>query len=366
MSFFKNLLPGANKAAVGLTFASLIVGGWILPACSAQPGAGASEESSRDVLASIGPDAVTRTEVEVEAKSGLEQAEMQKLQCEANYERTVHQVMETTLQRVVRDRILTEEATAQGVTREELLAGEVDSKVGEVTEAEVDAFYTQNQAQMRQPKEQVAPRIRQHLGQKKRDELYQEYMAGLEAKRQVDYKFGPYRVEVAATGPSRGPATAAVTLIEFSDFQCPFCSRVVPTLDKVKEKYGDKVQVVFRHFPLQFHAQAQKASEASMCAHDQEKFWEMHDLLFEEQSALQVADLKEKAQRLGLKEDAFNECLDSGKYKERVQEDQREGVLAGVSGTPAFFINGRFISGAQPFENIAKIIDEELARVAAK
>lgn len=364
MTFLKTFRPNAGKEALALAVIALGAGIWILPACSAQTGAESSEAADSDVLATIGANSVTRAEIQTEAESGLEQAKMQKLQCESTYERTVHQVMETTLERVVRDRVLTEEAKTRGITREELIEAEVEAKVGEVSDEEVDAFYAQNQAQIRQPKEQVAAQIRQHLGRQVRDTVYNDFITGLEAKSNVDYKLGPYRVEVAAEGPSKGPDSAPVTIVEFSDFQCPYCSRVVPSMNKVHEKYGDKVQVVFRHFPLQFHAEAQKAAEASLCAHDQGKFWEMHDLMFEEQSSLQVADLKDKAKRLELEEAAFGECLDSGKYFEAVQEDMRAGVLAGVSGTPAMFINGRFVSGAQPYENIAEVIDEELARLS--
>jgi protein-disulfide isomerase len=174
------------------------------------------------------------------------------------------------------------------------------------------------------------------------------------------------RVEVAADGfPSKGPANAPVTIVEFSDFECPFCSRVVPTLDQVHEKYGEKVRLVFRQFPLHsIHPNAQKAAEASLCAHDQGKFWEMHDLMFEEQKQLTVAQLKEKARRLELDGGRFDQCLDSDRHADAVRQDLRDGMVVGVTGTPAMFVNGRFISGAVPFEQLAQIVDEELAKVA--
>ena len=355
----------ASKASLGLAAIALVGCALLLPACGAQGGADASEGSGSDVLATIGSEKVTRSEIAKEAEEGLYQAEMQKLQCESNYKRTVHQVMETTLQSFVRDRLVDQEAKARGVSREELIQAEVDGKLGEVTDEAVDNFYNENQAQIRQPKENVAPQIRQHLARQQRETAYGAFIEGLEAKEQVEYKLGPYRIEVSTEGASKGPKSAPVTLVEFSDFQCPYCSRVVPTLKQVEEKYGDQVRVVFRHFPLNFHKEAQKASEASLCADDQGKFWEMHDLLFEEQRSLQVADLKEKAERLELDTEKFNSCLDSNKYYEQVQEDIREGVRAGVSGTPAMFVNGRFLSGAQPFEALAAVIDEELERAGA-
>jgi len=139
---------------------------------------------------------------------------------------------------------------------------------------------------------------------------------------------------------------------------------VNPTLKQVEDKYGDKVRVVFRDFPLvQIHKDAAKAAEAGECAHEQGKFWEMHDRLFADQSKLQVEALKQKATEIGLDAEKFNQCLDSSKYAAEVQKDVDEGARYGVTGTPAFFINGRMLGGAQPVEAFMQVIDEELARV---
>jgi protein-disulfide isomerase len=136
---------------------------------------------------------------------------------------------------------------------------------------------------------------------------------------------------------------------------------VIPTLEQVKQNYGDKVRLVFRQFPLNIHPNAQKAAEASLCANDQGKFWEMHDLMFAAQRQLTVENLKEKAQRLELDTAAFGQCLDSDKYAAQVQADLEAGMQAGVTGTPAMFINGIPISGAVPYEQLAQVIDAELA-----
>lgn len=163
--------------------------------------------------------------------------------------------------------------------------------------------------------------------------------------------------------PARGPEDAAVTVIEFSDFQCPFCARFsAQTLPTVLENYGDRVRFVFRDFPLNsIHPFAAKAAEAAECADDQESFWDYHDLLFENQNALDVDSLKGHAASLDLDVAAFDECLDSGKYTEEVAKDLEDGAAAGVRGTPAFFINGRLISGAQPYQVFAAAIDAALA-----
>jgi len=172
----------------------------------------------------------------------------------------------------------------------------------------------------------------------------------------------PVRVSVEAIGPSLGPEAAPVTIVEFSDFQCPFCARVVATLKQVREKYGDKVRLVFRQFPLSFHPHAAKAAEASLCAHEQGKFWDMHEAMFANQQALYPEQLKAKAAELGLNAESFNQALDSGKYAGAVEADLAAGQSAGVSGTPAIFINGRFVNGAVPLEQITAIIDDELRR----
>jgi protein-disulfide isomerase len=170
------------------------------------------------------------------------------------------------------------------------------------------------------------------------------------------------KVDIPEDSPSFGPATAKVTIVEFSDFECPFCSRVGPTLTKIKETYAKDVRVVFRHQPLPFHPNAKLAAEASMAAHEQGKFWEFHDKLFSNQKALDRASLEKYAQELGLNVGKFKAALDSGKFKAKVEADMAAGSAVGANGTPTFFINGREFVGAQPFENFKKFIDEEIAK----
>lgn len=174
-----------------------------------------------------------------------------------------------------------------------------------------------------------------------------------------------YKVPVGEAH-TKGPEDAKVTIVEWSDFQCPFCSRVNPTLAQVREEYPEKVKIVFRQFPLSIHPNAWKAAEASLCAHEQGEFWAMHDAMFADQRNLGVDSLKTMAEELGLDTEEFATCLDSDEYSDAVQADFDAGREAGVSGTPAMFINGRFISGAVPFEQIASVIDSELSRMKAE
>jgi len=170
------------------------------------------------------------------------------------------------------------------------------------------------------------------------------------------------KVDVPAEAPAFGPKNAKVTIVEWSDFECPFCSRVAPTLAKIKEQYGKEVRVVFRHQPLPFHQSAKLAAEASMAAHEQGKFWEMHDKLFSNQKALSRPSLEKYAEELRLDMGKFRQALDSGKFRAAIEADSSAGSAVGANGTPTFFINGRQFVGAQPFESFKSAIDEELAR----
>ncbi len=172
-----------------------------------------------------------------------------------------------------------------------------------------------------------------------------------------------YKVD-AGNAPAVGPKSAPVQIVEFSDFQCPFCSRVVPTVKQIEEKYKGKVRLAFRQYPLPFHDHAQLAAEASMAANEQGKFWEMHDKLFANQQALNRPDLEKYAQEIGLNVEKFKADLDGNKFKTAVAADvaYANGLGGGGFGTPTFFINGKKIAGAMPFESFASIIDEELKK----
>jgi len=170
-----------------------------------------------------------------------------------------------------------------------------------------------------------------------------------------------YKIDVGSS-PVSGPKDAKVTLIEFSDFQCPFCGRVTPTIKKIKDTYGDQVRVVFKHLPLSIHPKAPAAHAAAEAAHQQGKFWEMHDQIFANQRAMSPEQYEKYAQSLGLDVAQFDKDRNAPQLKQRIDADAQLAAKLGVSGTPAFFINGRYLSGAQPFEAFKRIIDEELGK----
>jgi protein-disulfide isomerase len=178
--------------------------------------------------------------------------------------------------------------------------------------------------------------------------------AAAEPAAKVDIKIGD--------APVKGPASAPVTLIEFSDFQCPFCSRVNPTLKQIEDEYRGKIKIAFRNFPLPFHDKAHLAAEAALAANEQGKFWQMHDKLFANQQALDRPNLEKYADEIGLNMPKFKAALDSGKFKEKVDQDQKEGSSFGATGTPTFFVNGTRLVGAQPVETFKAAIDAELKK----
>ncbi|WP_373045561.1 thioredoxin domain-containing protein [Vulgatibacter sp.] len=277
-----------------------------------------------------------------------------------------HKMRQAGLEAMVAKKLVEAEAKKKGVTEEELLKAEVESKITPPTEAEIKAFYDQQSAsgQPLPPYEQVKDRIAQYLTGDQQRKVMIAYFDQLKAAAKVEINLPEPvqpKVEVAATGPSKGPENAPVTIVAFSDFECPFCSRVNPTIEQVMKEYDGKVKFVFRDYPLPFHAKAPKASEAAHCAEEQGKFWEMHDVLFANQKALEVTDLKKHAGTIaGIDQAKFDACLDSDKHAETVKKNMEAGEEAGVQGTPAFFVNGTPLSGALPFEEFKKVIDSEL------
>ena len=322
------------------------------PAGDAQAAEQAGSGSEDAVLAEVGGVPITGVRVEEDLA-----AELQRI------DRERHELVERGMEQAIQRELLTLEAAAKEVEVDELL-NQLYADIPEPTEGQVDAFYEARKSQINQPKETVAPQIVNYLRQQERQKVYNDLLTELRDRYEVRRFMEPMRVEVAsaASAPTLGPSDAPVTIVEFSDFQCPYCQRLAPTLDKVVEEYGDKVRLVFRQFPLPIHADAQKAAEASLCAADGGKFWEMHDKMFENIQQLSVDQLKASAAALGLDEEAFGACLDSGKHAAAVADDLQAGRAAGVTGTPAMFVNGRFLSGAVPYEQLAALIDDELER----
>jgi len=170
-----------------------------------------------------------------------------------------------------------------------------------------------------------------------------------------------YDIELG-DAPIRGSESATITIVEWADFQCPFCVRVNPTLDQIQKEYGDKVRIAFKHLPLSMHAKARAAHQAAEAAHRQGKFWEMHDRIFESPKDLNPETYLRYANEMGLDIDRYNSDFSSTSVRKAIDENLAAATKLGVSGTPSFFVNGRFLSGAQPYGSFARVIDEELAK----
>jgi protein-disulfide isomerase len=315
---------------------------------------GASPSGSGGVAAKVGDKNITLAELDSKAAANLMKVRQQEFDVRAQ-----------ALDQMIQDELFEREAKAKGVTKDKLIETEIAAKAPAPTQAEVDAYYEANKARMgTQTKEQISPQISAMLKQQKMAGVQADYVKALRQKYGVKVLIEPPRVEVSTDDdPVRGGgAGAPVTIVEFSDFQCPYCSKAEGVVDEVMKKYGDKVRLVYRDYPLSFHPNAENAAMASECAQEQGKYWEMHKAMFANQAKLLATDLVETAGTLGMDKDKFKACLDTGKFRTEVQKDFQDGQKAGVSGTPTFFINGVMIVGARDVASFTEIIDRELDR----
>jgi len=283
-------------------------------------------------------------------------------------EEQIYNLKRQRIDALINERLLAEEAKKRSISVPALMDAEVTSKVGLVTEQEIENFYQANKA--RYPGEESAAReqIRSFLQNQKLQARREAFLQSLRAGAKVVVNLKPpavQRVEVKTDGAAfKGPAKAPVTMVEFTDFHCPFCKRALSTIAEIEAKYSDKVKIVFRDFPIdQLHPQARRGHEAARCANEQGKFWAYHDLLYENAPKTGLEDLKAYAKLAGLNLQSFETCFTAGKYKAAVEKDLEEGRRLGVTGTPAFFINGRLVSGAQPLDAFVRVIDDELGRL---
>ncbi len=327
----------------------------------AKPTAAAEEvQDPKAPVARWGGETVTAADLDEVVKKDLRRAENE-------YRERAYEMKKAALDSLIAKRLVEAKAKAAGKTTEQFIESEVLAKIPDPSPDEVKDLYDRAKASGRPvpPLEQARPEIVRFLKQQKAQEALRAYYDRLRAEAKVEVllpAWHPPRIEVAADGPARGPAKAPVTIVEFSDFECPYCGRAEAVVNEVLAKYGDKVRLVYRDYPLPFHPNAPKAAEAAHCAGDQGKYWEMHGKLFANHRALAVDSLKGYAKDLGLDAAKFAACLDSGQKAKMVEANRKAGDDAGVNGTPAFFVNGILISGAQPFEAFQPVLDAELAR----
>lgn len=275
------------------------------------------------------------------------------------------QVRSDTLTGMIQQKLIANEAAARKVSEADLLQTEVDAKSAAPTPEEVSQYYEKMKSRMGgKTFDEVKGDIEKVLKAQKSNERRAQFLTELSTKNEVKIMLEPPRstITLRATAPIMGPADAPVTIVEWSDYQCPFCKRAHPTIEQVMNEYKGKVRFSHLDYPLPFHPMAVPAAEAVHCAGDQGKFWEYHKNLYEAPGDLSAADLAKRATDLGLDSAAFEACTASNKHDALIKTNYDDGAALGVTGTPAFFINGRMLVGAQPIEQFRDIINDELSR----
>jgi len=276
-----------------------------------------------------------------------------------------------SLDSLIDARLIGEEAKKRGVSPDAFLAAELGGKSAPVSEADIAAFYEQNKARLDGDPAKWRDQIRTYLQEHRETASRAELMKRLRGSAEVKVFLAPpepYRAKLDLAGAQvRGPNAAPVTLVEFSDFHCPFCRQVQPVLIQILQKYGTRVRLVYKDMPIDgLHPQARGVAEAARCAADQGRFWEFHDKVYANPPDGSAGRLQDYASQVGIDAQRFEACRSSRKHESGVQRDVQEGADLGITGTPAFFVNGRFLSGSQPFETFTRIIDEELATGSAR
>lgn len=328
----------------------------------------AAAQSNSKIVATVDGQNVTEQQLLQAASGELSRLNANRPQPQSAYDRARLEILWKALDSIIEDRLIAAQVAKGSLTREQLLNAEIESNVETPSPEEVERFYEANKAQIPGPKAQALPQVRQYLIDSSRKRYHDMFVNNLRRTFKVTTYLDPLRAQIVTAGyPSRGPANAPVTIVEFADFECPFCGALYPTMKQIEKNYADKVRLVYRQFPLtNVHPHAQKAAEASLCANEQKHFWDFYDSLFGDQSKLSIADLKQRAQTLGLDTNAFNTCIDSGKQADAIQKDKEDARKAGVNSTPTMYINGRLLSGSRSYAEIREIIEDELKRAATK
>jgi protein-disulfide isomerase len=334
------------------------------------------DQSATEVAAKIGSRSFSNAELDTRLKEDLATL---KARAQASEEQLRAQLADIKVQVKeqeynLRKKALTEvlfdmEAQARGITRDALIASEITAK-SMVTSGDTDAIWEEVKSRAKgATKEQVLPQLNQMAAQRKTENRSAAYQRELFKKHNVALiGLQPSRktVNFPSDAPVMGPADAPITIVEFTDYQCPYCQAAQQYVDRVMDTYKGQVRLVYQEFPLDFHPQAKPAGRAARCAGEQGKFWEMHTGLLRTPGSFDEADLQSRAKGLGIDANRFGACIASNRFDGVIQRSVDNGRAVGVSGTPTFFLNGRSFSGAQPFEVFERMIEEELSMTPSK
>lgn len=304
-------------------------------------------QNDANVVAEIDGRKVTLGELEEKQASKLLQAKYKYYLAERD-----------ALEQLIDDQVIEMQAKKEGVTREELFKRHVAVNVPEPTEDQIRFYY--EGVQTEDSYESARPHILETVHELRLKKARDAYIAELRGEYAVVVELNQPSAQVeAGNAPRLGPENAPVQIIEFADYECPYCQKVNPDLIQLREQFGSEVSVVYKDFPLPMHPLAAKAAEAAHCAGEQGKFWEFHDSLFQTKR-LQMSDLKEEASALKLDTAKFDQCLEKGEQAANVKKDSVEALKLGIKGTPSFFINGHFMSGAIGYAKLRETVLEEL------
>ena len=346
-------LPGRNRPQSAWRLLSAVAATAIVCAAVAAPRAWADDPNT--TVATVGDHKITNKDLDAKVKP-------QVAQMRAMLEKRVDQLIadktfdlrRQTLESMTDDYLVQQAADHDKLSVADYLKKEFSGKDG-VTDAEAKAFYDKNKGQGTAPFDSIKPQLLEMMNR-------QALLDRLKKNEPVKILLEPKRVAVDSKGhPALGPKDAPVTIVEFTDFQCPFCKATEATITQLRDKYGDKIRLVHMDFPLPFHPHAMDAAKAARCANEQGKFWQYRDSLFANQGKLAPDDLKATAKTLGMNQAKFDACFASTKYDGQIKADQAAGEKVGVDGTPAFFIDGRPLTGAQPAPKFEELINDELA-----
>ena len=315
-----------------------------------------------DLAAVIGDEKITNKDL----IKGLE-AEIHRREME------IYNLKLNKLKSMILEKLMAKDPRKKELSNDEFLKKYI-SKKGEPTASEIESFIKERNIPKEQINDQIKDRIKQYLDMENKKVAVDEWMAQVTKKTPIEVYFEkPQRpvfdVQVGEA-PVKGNKDAKITIIEFTDFQCPYCKKGHETIAKVEKKYGNKVKIAIKHNPLPFHTTADEIANASFCALEQNEktIWKFNDMAFEKAELLKEEtslndELMKIAKSVGLNQEKFAECVKSNKHKAKIDKDMEESKDLQLNSVPMFFVNGQLLQGAQELEAFVEIIDEELAKI---
>jgi protein-disulfide isomerase len=330
--------------------AGLLVLGLCLSAVTASYGQ--NNPDLKLVVAKVSGDNLTLADLQQQEGGKLLQAEYQYYLNERK-----------ALEELIDNHLLADEARRRNIPLDQLLETEVYKNVKDPTEDQLEVYYEGLDTQ--EPYDSIRAEVLQHIRELRRTKARAAYVENLRKQANINILLMPPSVDVnIAKAYTNGSQDAPVVLVEFADYECPYCQKVNSQIQELKKQYGDKIAIVYKDFPLPMHHSSQKAAEAARCAGEQGKFWQYHDVLFYSRQ-VDVDALKEHARVLKLDGDKFDTCLDNGKETNAVKADLEEGKGLGLTGTPSFFVNGHFFSGVVDLGTLTDMVNQQLNLAAA-